>query len=145
MLEYGLPAWCPYTASNAAKLEKVQRRASRMCLKQHKGEMSYEDRLCKLNWMTLEARRQKHTVSFTVKCLFNLVVCQSVKTNTTVNTRHLDRLTFNHHYARTQTLKNTPSHVFPRIWSSLPSHIKDSLLIDSFTHFNTSLTAHFHD
>ena len=101
-------------------------------------ETSYKDRLDKLNWMSLEARRQKHTISFTVKCVFNLVDCQSVKSDTTVNTRHLDTLTFNHHYARTETLKNTPSHVFPRIWSSLPSHIKDSLLTDSFVHFNSS-------
>ena len=39
VLEYGLPAWCPNTASNTAKLEKVQRRASRICLKQHKGDV----------------------------------------------------------------------------------------------------------
>lgn len=145
VLEYGLPVWCPYTASNAAKLEKVQRRASRMCLKQRKREMSYEDRLRILNWMTLDSRRQKHTVSFTIKCLFNLVDCQSIKDNTTVNTRHLDTLTFNHHFARTLTLKNTPSHVFPRIWSHLPLHVKDSLLIDSFTCFNATLSAYFHE
>ena len=145
VLEYGLPAWSPYTASNAAKLERVQRRASRMCLKQLKGAMPYGDRLQALNWMPLDARRLKHIVSFSIKVLFNLVDCKSVKDNTAVNTRHQDSLIFDHHYARTLTLRNTPSHVFPRIWTSLPSHLRDSLLIESFTHFNSRLAAHYHE
>ena len=145
ILEYGLPAWSPYTSASISKLERVQRWASRMCLKQHKGSMTYEDRLHALNWISLDSRRQKHTLTFTTKCLFGLIDCHTIKLNTVVNTRHQDTLTFHHHYARTLALKNTPCHSFPRIWSSLPSHIKNSMILDSFKCFNNSLSNHFHD
>ena len=59
ILQYGLPAWYPYTATLSAKLEGVQRRASRMCLKQRRGDMPYEERLKSLNWMSLPYRRQQ--------------------------------------------------------------------------------------
>ena len=132
VLEYGLPAWSPYTSASISKLERVQRRASRMCLKQRKGTMTYEDRLHALNWISLDSRRQKHTLTFTTKCLFGLIDCHTIKLNTVVNTRHQSILDT----ARTLALKNTPCHSFPRIWSSLPSHIKNSMILDSFKCFN---------
>ncbi len=93
ILEYGLPAWCPYTMALANKLEQVQRKATRMILKQRKGEMAYEDRLNLLNWLSLDSRRKSRAIQFTVKCLYGLINCQIVKTSTTANT-----LLFNHHY-----------------------------------------------
>ena len=145
VLEYGLPAWTAYTVTNFSSLERVQRRASRMCLKQRSGAMPYEDRLRELNWISLDNWRQKHTVMFVTKCLFNLIGCQSIKTNTVVNTRHLDTLTFRHHFARSLFLKNTPCHIFPHIWSSLPTHIKNSILLESFKCFTNSLSAYLYN
>ena len=84
--------------------------------------MTYEDRLHALNWISLDSRRQKHTLTFTTKCLFGLIDCHTIKLNTVVNTRHQSILDT----ARTLALKNTPCHSFPRIWRSLPSHIKNS-------------------
>ena len=46
------------TLPPSGALEKVQRRASRLALKQKRGEMSYEDRCRLLNWQTLEKRRE---------------------------------------------------------------------------------------
>ena len=145
VLEYGLPAWCPYTAALSSKIERVQRRATRMFLKQHKGAMSYENRLQKLNWQSLESRRQRLVIQFTTKCLFGLIDCRTVNSNTFVNTRHMDTLSFNHLYARTLSLKNTSIHSFPRIWSSLPTNVKNSLIVDSFKCFNVYLCNHFLD
>ena len=45
ILEYGLPAWHPFTLSQQNQLERVQRTATRLALKQRRGVMSYEDRL----------------------------------------------------------------------------------------------------
>ena len=39
-------------------LVKVQRRASRLALRQKRGEMSYEQRCNLLKWQTLERRRE---------------------------------------------------------------------------------------
>ncbi len=36
-------------------------------------------------------------------------------------------------------------HLFPRIWSSLPSHIRNSILLDSFKCFTNNLSRYFHD
>ena len=44
--------------SKISSLEKFQRWASRLALKQKRGEMSYEDRCRLLNWQTLEKRRE---------------------------------------------------------------------------------------
>ena len=44
ILEYGLPAWYPTTCAQTQQLERVQRTATRLALKQARGEMSYVDR-----------------------------------------------------------------------------------------------------
>ena len=146
VIEYGLPAWTPYTQTAISKtIEKIQRRASRICLRQRRGEMDYKDRLRTLGWTSLENRRQKHTITFVIKCLFGLVDCQSVVKINKINARHLDTLIFQHHFARTRALKNTPTHVFPRIWSNLPSYIKDSLILDSLASFNRTLSSYLQE
>ena len=52
------PSGAPTKKKDIESLEKVQRRASRLALKQKSGEMSYEDRCRLLNWQTLEKRRE---------------------------------------------------------------------------------------
>ena len=47
ILEYAVPVGCPYLVKDIRALESIQKRASRLALYQHKGEMPYDDR-CKL-------------------------------------------------------------------------------------------------
>jgi hypothetical protein len=54
-LEFAVPAWCLYLKGNIAKLEGVQRRATKVA-HDTKGKC-YEDRLKLLNLTTLEKRR----------------------------------------------------------------------------------------
>ena len=58
ILEYAAPIWSPYEKKNIQSLEKLQRRASRLVLKQKHGEMNYEDRCRLLNWQILEKHRE---------------------------------------------------------------------------------------
>ena len=44
LLEYSAPVWAPHLSKDIKALESVQRRASRIALKQRRGEMSYPDR-----------------------------------------------------------------------------------------------------
>ena len=116
-----------------------------MCLKQQRGVMSYNDRLKALNLLTLDARRNRLTVLFTMKCLFGLINCSAVTSLTQINTRHLDTLTFKHHFARTHCLMNSLIHSFPRIWSSLPSTIKNSVILESWKGFNNQLSSYYNN
>ena len=56
ILEYALPVWCPLVKGHS-RLESIQRKASRLALNQHKGEVPYADR-CKLSkWPSLSDLR----------------------------------------------------------------------------------------
>ena len=50
ILEYAIPAWYPTTCAQTQQLERVQRTATRLALKQARGEMSYVERLEVLHW-----------------------------------------------------------------------------------------------
>ena len=54
-LEYCIQAWCPYLKKDIDKIEKVQRRATRMI--EGYWELSYEDRLEKTGLIPLDKRR----------------------------------------------------------------------------------------
>ncbi len=56
-LEYAAPVWSPYRKKDIKLIEKVQRRATKLvpCLK----NLSYQERLAKLNLTTLEERRTR--------------------------------------------------------------------------------------
>ena len=65
ILEYCSPVWSAHLKKDIATLEKVQRRASRFALGTNANRMSYEDRLKRLKWPTLEKRR---TLSSLTEC-----------------------------------------------------------------------------
>ena len=44
LLEYAAPIWNPYLVKDIHAIESVQRRASRLALRQKRGDMSYEER-----------------------------------------------------------------------------------------------------
>ena len=48
ILDYAAPVWSPFLIKDIVALEKVQRRASRLSLRQKRGKMSYEYR-CSLS------------------------------------------------------------------------------------------------
>src|SRR6267154_6881367 len=56
-LEYCVQAWRPYLKNDIEKIEKVQRRATKMISERNK--LSYEDRLKMTGLSTLEARRNR--------------------------------------------------------------------------------------
>ena len=58
ILEYAAVVCSSNLIKDIAALEKVQRRASRLPLRQKRGEMSYEQRGSLLKWQTLEKRRE---------------------------------------------------------------------------------------
>ena len=65
-LEYCSVVWSPYTKRNTDKLERVQRRATKLILK---SDDPYDIHLKKLNLMSLEKRRSLADVTFLYKVL----------------------------------------------------------------------------
>ena len=57
ILEYAAPVWNPYLVKDIHALEQVQRRASRLALRQKRNEMAYEERCKLLGWPKLSTRR----------------------------------------------------------------------------------------
>ena len=144
ILEYGIPCWGTHTQSQKQQVERVQRTATRIALKQRRGQMSYEDRLVQLNWLSLSSRRDYLLCSFVYKCLYGICKCESITDSVFVNPRHPQSLTFRRLPARTQALFNSPSRTFPRLWNALPPHIKDSAVTNSLSQFLRDLKVSFH-
>ena len=72
ILEYAAPVWSPYLIKDIVALEKVKRRASRLALRQKRGEMSYEQRCNLLKWQTLERRREFLSLVQCYKLVFGI-------------------------------------------------------------------------
>mgnify|MGYP001185908658 CR=1 FL=1 len=124
ILEYGQPAWHLHTRLLSDRLESVQRRATRVILKQRRQEMSYQNRLQQLNWQSLETRRKYSLLTYVTKALFGVV-------NGVVNGRHLETVKFNHLRARTNRLHLSAINSFPRYWDELPDSLRSGVVESS--------------
>ena len=131
ILEYGQPAWHLHTQALSQKVESVQRRATRLILRQKRQEMSYHDRLLQLNWQTLETRRKCSLIIYVVKALYGFVKCDAVKRSILVNSRHLEVVKFSHLRARTNRLHLSAINSFPRYWDELPECLRSGVAVDS--------------
>ena len=72
LLEYAVPVWNPYLVKDIHAIENVQRRASRLALRQERGDMSYEERCNILNWPLLSSRRTYFSLVECYKIVFGL-------------------------------------------------------------------------
>ena len=145
ILEYGLPVWTPHKVGSINRLESIQRRATRLALKQRRGQMPYEERLQMLNWNSLKLRRTYCTMAFITKCLFKHIQCPVVNSLVVVNPRHLEDLKFRHLFARKDGLHFSAIHEFPRLWDTLPSDLRNSVLTVSFSTWCSHLKSHLAD
>ena len=144
ILEYGQPAWFLHTAILSNKIEEIQRRATRIALRQKRQEMSYEERLIRLNWHSLESRRKFCLISYVVKALYGLVNCDSVRHGVSVNPRHMEAVKFVHLRARTQRLHCSAIHTFSRLWEELPLDLRAEVAVDPLISWLGKLRHHLH-
>ena len=74
ILEYNTVVWSPHLVSDIQRVEKVQRRFTKMvCQKTNTKFSSYQDRLNIMNLDTLEIRRVRFDLMFMYKILNNIV------------------------------------------------------------------------
>ena len=96
-LEYNNSAWAPYRKSNIDKLEKVQKRATKLI--QGMGNFKYPERLRQLELPTLAYRRSRGDVIVTT-AIWIIVYDEQVKLQ-------LDMATIGQHYTRGNSRKLT--------------------------------------
>jgi ribonuclease P/MRP protein subunit RPP40 len=129
ILEYGAPVWNPHLKKEK-KTESVQRRATRQipCMK----NLSYQDRLKKLQLPTLEFRRWRGDLIETYKT-FN-----HYSTNPLAFFQMSDTVTRGHtykiakKYSRTDIRKYTFSNRIIESWNALPENVINANSVNSF-------------
>ena len=126
--------WSPYTKKNIEKVEKVQRRATRLILK---TEDNYETRLKKLNLMSLKNRRIL-AVTFLYKALnkiSNINIDSYVDFYSDADHysfRKYNDLSLKKKYARTNPLKYSFFHRIVDSWNLLPYDIRKAVSVNIF-------------
>lgn len=133
IIEYCSPVWCPYLDKDVDALERTLRRATKIPLSLR--QLSYQDRLVRLNLSTLTKRRQTADLVETFKILSNTYSTQTLSTlfirSPVENLRgHNLRL----RVGRFQRLhrKNFLSNRVVRHWNRLPSNVVTLTNVASF-------------
>ena len=73
LVEYSSSVWSPYTKSNIARLEMIQRRAARWTLSEYSPYASVTQMLQSLGWRSLEQRRSDSRLCLFYKIIYGLV------------------------------------------------------------------------
>ena len=127
--------WSPYQASNITKLERIQRRATKLILKTT-GE--YQQRREKLNLLSLEQRRFSFDVLFLYKALNGHIDIdlsnhvQFFKESDHYMLRRKGDCTLKKNYARTNTFKYSYFNRIVDMWNSLPHSVRRAPSVEIF-------------
>ena len=72
-MDYASTTWDPYTKTNAAKIEAVQRRTARFCFSDYSRTSSVTSMMQELGWEDLQTRWQQNKAIMMYKIVNNLV------------------------------------------------------------------------
>ena len=135
-LEYAAPFWNPYHKLQIQEVEKVQRTAARWTYMRWRNTSSVGDMLDELECPSLEARREKSSLTFFYKIHSGTVSLDKDKYLTRApnlyRTRASHDLQYTRYFAYSDVLKNS---FFPRtipLWNSLPSSVVSSKTTEEF-------------
>ena len=137
-MEFAIQAWSPYLQKDVKKLERVQRRATKLI--PGLAHLTYENRLLHLNLTTLEKRRRRGDLLETFKIIKGLDKVMAtgnfLKRDTTKyshRTRgHTFKLSKPHH--RTWKRSQFFSSRIVSAWNQLPEDIVNSRSLNTFKH-----------
>ncbi len=139
VLEYASSIWSPYKVKHIAAIEKIQRNFSRRIPELH--DLSYEERLARLNLDTLELRRLKSDLVFYFKTMNGLTPFDSHivfhRSQSTKVTRSQDKTLLQKPVCKTKILENNFFTRRVNCWNTLPESVKNS---PSVAHFKKALT-----
>ena len=134
-LEFCSVVWSPYQACNIMKLERIQRRATKLILK---TTDEYQQRREKLNLLSLEQRRFLFDVLFLYKALNGHIdvdlsnYVQFFKESDHYMLRRKDDYTLKKNYARTNIFKHSYFNRIVDMWNSLPHSVRRAHSVEIF-------------
>ena len=127
-------------------LEKVQRRASRLALRQKRGRMSYEERCNLLKWQTLERRTEFLSLVKCYKLVFGIEHLSFLEFFEFVNSTRTRANHDDKHYLKRAVCNCYKYSFFIRIvrkWNGLPGYIVHAESLSVFkTTFKIYLNIH---
>ena len=140
IIEYAAVIWSPHLQNNIYQIEMVQRKAARFVFNDHSRHSSVTDMLNRLNWQSLEKRRDDLTL-----LMFYKIINQHID----VPYNHILQKPFNFTRSGNRKFLHLPSRIdsfkysfFPRairLWNHLPDYIVETdVNIDTFKHLLTS-------
>ena len=130
-LEYAVQFWSPYLRKDINLIERVQRRATKYI--PELKELSYTDRLRRLNMPTLAYRRLRGAMIEVYKLIniYDKAVTTSFKTHETSTRGHCQKI-----YTKAAKKHHPKHHSFHHMianpWNSLPAEVVNSPNIDTF-------------
>ena len=134
-LEYCSSVWDPHTQTDVNRIEAVQRRAARFCLRRFTRRSSPTLMQADLGWSLLSARREQARLILMFKLCHPLVNVNSSKTLTPIT--RPTRLSHPYTYQRPAAVKKYHQLSFyPRTiaqWNSLPAILVCAPTVDAFS------------
>jgi hypothetical protein len=140
-MEYASPVWDPYTATNIAELEAVQRRAARFVKGDYHTTSSTSQMIKSLGWQSLEQRRTNAKLVTMYRVVHNLIDNSTEKFLTPMTSSMYTRGTIRKYLlpnCRTDVYRFSffPSAV--RLWNQLPVQFTE---VNSVEAFKSGLTS----
>ena len=131
-LEYCVQSWRPFLRKDIDKIEKVQRRATKMIFECR--NLPYEDRLRLAGLTTLEQRRDRGDMLEVFKMVkgFNKINSSKMFTLSTIKNTRGHRYKLNKNRSRLEIRRNFFSQRIVNKWNSLPSGVVESDSVNSF-------------
>ena len=139
-LEYAAPIWQTYHETQIGQVEKVQSTAARWTCRRWRNTSSVGDMLDKLEWPSLETRREQSSLTFfyMYKIHSGTVTVSLDKDEYLTPAPNLRRTRASHESQYTRYLAYSDglkNYFFPRtiaMWNSLPSSVVSSKTIEEF-------------
>ena len=131
ILDYGSAIWNPYLKQDIIKLEKVQRRATKII--SHIRNLPYRERLRRCNLMTLEERRRRYDLieMFKImKGIYKIDKDRLFEVNTNRTRGHSMKIIKNH--CRLNLRKNFFTQRIVNDWNHLPQSAVDQKTVLGF-------------
>lgn len=139
-LIYASPVWSPIFKYEISMLERVQRRFSKWL--PELSHLTYEQRLTKLNAISLEATRNAADMIFIFRCIHHLhdVTLENVGLSLSNNNNRSGKLRLNQPIPRNLTAKAMFKYRAISLWNALPDTVTCAKTI---TNFKSSLYIYF--
>ena len=134
-LEYAVAVWNPHLVQDCNKLEKLQRRATKLCPNLIKK--SYEERLKHFQITTLKTRRERGDLIQFYKIVHGLKEVKWVKELKCLENNDSNRLALRRHmkhcYRESKTCMAREKFFINRVvpfWNDLPMNVKDAPFLE---------------